>query len=123
MLRRLGTTAVACVLIANSATAAQEVENRQVNNLGEPSGALSTEDTRLTVGAESLSTSATSSNQHLLIDFMLTAPLSGPDITRSSKPWVAAWLNARFNGVAATSLSGVKQFVGGFEKDLVAGDT
>ena len=39
------------------------------------------------------------------------------------KPPVTAWFNARFSGAATQTVSGVKPFVGGFENDLVSGDT
>ena len=85
------------------------------------SGALTTEDTRLTTGVESVSASGSKGQQHLLIDFMLTAPL-GSEVSRTTKPAATAWLNARFNGATVNTVSNVKQFVGGFEDDLVSGD-
>jgi hypothetical protein len=85
-------------------------------------GPLSNEDTRLTVGVESVASSASKGRQHLLMDFMVTAPL-GKEVTRTQKPKATAWLNARFNGAPTNAVSGVKQFVGGFEKELVSGDT
>jgi len=85
------------------------------------SGALTTEDTRLTTGVESVSASGSKGQQHLLIDFMLTAPL-GTEVSRTTKPAATAWLNARFNGATVNTVSNVKQFVGGFEDDLVSGD-
>lgn len=84
---------------------------------------LSSEDTRLTAGVESAGSSSQPRQQHMLIDFMLTAPLSGGRVERLSKPWLGAWLNARFNGTTTTSIAGVKQFVGGFEQSLIAGGT
>jgi hypothetical protein len=84
-------------------------------------GPLSNEDTRLTTGVESLSASGTKGQQHLLIDLMISAPL-GQEVTRKTKPKATAWLNARFNGATTNSVSGVKQFVGGFEKQLISGD-
>jgi len=84
---------------------------------------FTTEDTRLTTGIDRSAASSTDPSQHFLIDFMLTAPLSSGPLTRKSKPSWAAWINTRFTGSPTQSVAGVKQFVGGFEQDLVAGNT
>jgi hypothetical protein len=118
---RLSTCLLVLLLCAGPA-AAQDQPPPAANPFGSLSGALTTEDTRLTTGVESIAASAARGQQHLLIDFMLTAPL-GTQVTRAKKPVATAWFNARFNGAATQTVSGVKQFVGGFEKDLVSGDT
>jgi hypothetical protein len=83
--------------------------------------ALSNPDTRLTTGVETLSRASSAGTQHLLVDLMVTGPLGGKT-TRAEKPRLLAWFNARFNGAANSSFSGVSQFVGGFEDRLVSGD-
>jgi hypothetical protein len=109
-------------LLSTAVAFAQDQSVQSQNPFDNLSGALSTEDTRLTTGIESVAASAATGQQHLLIDFMLTAPI-GQAVTRTHKPAATAWLNARFNGAASNAVSGVKQFVGGFEKELVSGDT
>ncbi len=84
---------------------------------------FTSEDTRLTMGAETVNPSSGDRSQHFLVDFMLTAPLDTHPVTRTDKPALGAWLNARFNGTATDAVNGVQQFVGGFEDTLVSGNT
>jgi hypothetical protein len=100
-----------------------KAEEKRPNPFANLKNALTTGDSRLTTGMESISASASEPKQHYLMDFMVTAPMTGREVTRRTKPSSTAWFNARFNGSTATSVSGVKQFVGGFESDLVSGDT
>lgn len=108
-----------CLAAVLAAVPAAAQSSNPFDNFSE---ALTTEDTRLTTGVESVQTSASTPQQHFLIDFMLTAPV-GKQVTRAEKPVFGAWLNARFHGAPTNAVSGVKQFVGGFEKDLVSGST
>lgn len=84
--------------------------------------AFSDEYSRLTTGVESLSRSASVGTQHFLLDFMLSAPLAGDAVSRTTKPAWEAWFNARFSGAPNSSATSVKQFVGGFEDALIGGE-
>ncbi len=84
--------------------------------------ALSTADTRLTVGIEQSATTSGDGSWNPVLDFMLTAPLSAsskdPDGTRHYARWLA-WADIRLNGVPQTGTPTITQVSTGLQGGLV----
>jgi hypothetical protein len=74
--------------------------------------------TRLTTGLEIAGGKPGDQKTTYLVDFLLTAPLT-PERDKRRSPLLGTWLNARLTSVPQQSVTKVKQFVGGFQPELL----